>query len=268
MIRALSLPGCGCRGAFQFAVLARLVARGEAFDLVGGASSGSIAGAAYVAGKSLAGPDIYRTLASTRVLSRRWLATEKSPFGMSRIVREALERHVPEADILDGAAELIVSTTRLRAFARGVLSASDTHRRGALRLHSSRESAAIHDIILASCTFPPFYARLPRLDGEIHVDGGAIDNTLIDALVARGATHVTVVTPHAEGTVYEGLFRPLVPPRVPPGVQLRVIRPARALTLRSFDFDAGRLEEALTMPHREAWRDAAESGATRSGSGV
>lgn len=247
-MRALSLPGCGCRGAFQFAVLARLAADGERFDLVGGASSGSLTGAAYVAGRSLDGPDIYRTLASTSVLSLRWLASEKSPFGMSRIVREALERHIPEDRIHAGSAELIVSTTRLGVFARGLTKGLALNR-DARVIHSSRARTGFHDILLASCTFPPFYARLPRIDGEIHFDGGATDNTLIDELVARGATHVTVVTPHAAGTVYSKLFEPLAPPSVPPHVELRVIRPARQLRLKSFDFDRERLEEALSMPH-------------------
>ncbi|MBL9022584.1 MAG: patatin-like phospholipase family protein [Myxococcales bacterium] len=248
-MRALSLPGCGCRGAFQFAVLARLAAAGERFDLVGGASSGSLAGAAYVAGKSLDGPAIYRTLASTQVASPRWLASEKSPFGMSRIVLESLARHIPERDITSGEAELLVSTTRLVAFLGSLASRRAAGNRGAAVIHSSRERASFHDVLLASCTFPPFYARLPRIDGEIHVDGGATDNTLIEALVARGATHITVITPHAAGTVYRGLFQRVGAPAVPAHVELRVIRPARPLRLRSFDFDPVRLEEALGTPH-------------------
>lgn len=246
-MRALSLPGCGCRGAFQLAVLARLVTAGDRFDLVGGASSGSITGAVYVAGRVLEGPAIYRTLASTPVLSRRWIRSEMSPFGMSRIVREALEEHVPERDILRGP-ELLISTTRLKAFAHDLARGRPSIGRAALAVHSSRSRTDVHDLILASCTFPPFYARIPCIDGEIHIDGGAADNTLFDALVGRGATHVTVITPHVSGAVYPGLFRPLERPSVPPHVELRVIRPSRRLRLKSFDFDPRRLEEALTMP--------------------
>lgn len=257
-IRALSLPGCGCRGAFQFAVLERLQRRGERFDVVAGASSGSIAAAAYVAGKSLDGPRLYRKLASTPVLSPRWLWSEKSPFGMSRIVREALEAYIPEADIARGEAELLLSTTRLVPFARNLLARSPLDARGALVVHSSRSRRNLHDLILASCTFPPFYARLPRIDGQIHIDGGATDNTLVSALVAKGATELTIVTPHATGRVYEGLFREEGGPRVPPHVKVRVIHPTRPLRLKSFDFDPGRLEEALTMPHEEQVRGASE----------
>ncbi len=251
-MRALSLPGCGCRGAFQFAVLARLVAQGERFDLVAGASSGTLAGAAYVAGKSASGPDLYRAMQGTRVLSTRWLRSQRSPFGMSQIVRDALERHLPERDIREGAAELLIATTRLSRFARNLLERPRDVGRGALVVHSTRARADVHDLILASCTFPPFYAKIPRIDGELAIDGGVADNTLIDTLIARGASELTVITPHARGTVYPGLWQAAAVPRVPAHVRLRILHPARPLRLRSFDFDRERLEEALDMPHREA----------------
>ena len=249
-MRALSLPGCGCRGAFQFAVLARLVEAGERFDIVGGASSGSISGAAYVAGKSLEGPAIYRSFASTKVFSPRWLRSEKSPFGMSRIVREGLERFVPERDIAASDTELLVTTTALGPVVESLARRRPIAETTAV-VHSSRMRGDLHDVILASCTFPPFYSRLYRLDGGIHIDGGAADNALIEPLLARGATHLTIITPHPSGAVYRGLFRPLEAVRVPAHVELRVIAPARPLSLKSFDFDRERLEEALTMPHRE-----------------
>lgn len=269
-MRALSLPGCGCRGAFQFGVLKKLVDAGERFDLVAGASSGSICGAAHVAGLSTIGPDVYRTLASTPVFSRRWLASERSPFGMSWIVRDALSRFIPLDRILASETELLVSTTRLSPFARNVLREWRTLREelggaprpdspiyrvarsnGARVIHSSRSREDMHDVIVASCTIPIVYARLPRLDGEIHVDGGAADNTLIEALIERGATDVTVITPYEGGAVSPTLFEASRPPTVPPHVRLRLLSPERTIRLGRFDFDRGRLEEALTMPHVE-----------------
>lgn len=249
-MRALALPGCGCRGAFQFGVLAALEAAGERFDVAAGASSGSIAAAAFVAHKSARGPAIYRAMGGTPVVSARWLRSERSPFGMSRIVRRALEEHVPERDVLESDTELLVSTTDLSALRTRLVSLARGRGPGvgAATIHSSRSTPRIHDLLLASCTFPPFYARLVRLGGRIHVDGGATDNALVDALVRRGATHITVVTPHPGGRVYRGLGdgpRPLDPI---PGVELRIVSPARPLTIRSFDFDAARIEEALTMP--------------------
>lgn len=276
-MRALSLPGCGCRGAFQFGVLRRLVLAGERFDLVAGASSGSICGAAHVAGLSLVGPDVYRSLSSTPVFSRRWLASERSPFGMSWIVRDALSRFIPLERIVESDVELLVSTTRLSPFARNVLrewrtvreglgrepfEGSPIHKvargNGALVVHSSRQRPDMHDVIVASCTIPIVYARLPRLDGEIHVDGGAADNTLIDVLVERGAHEVTVITPYEGGAVSPTLFEASRPPRVPPHVRLRLISPARTIRLGRFDFDPGRLEEALSMPHVETIVEAGE----------
>lgn len=279
-MRALSLPGCGCRGAFQIAVLARLSARGERFDLVAGASSGSISGAVYVAGLAADGPEYFRQMSATPIMSGRYLKTEKSPFGMSRILREALERFVPEAQITTSDVELLVSTTRARRLLSSVLSewresemtalrdvpkrvrglfrrpnALDLHERlkrdGVLAIHSSRSRADMHDVIVASCTIPGVYARLPVLDGEVHVDGGAADNTLLGALLERGATDITVVTPYLEGAVSPTLFERERTPIVPRGVRLRLIWPERPIALGRFDFHQGRLEEALAMPHVE-----------------
>lgn len=243
-MHALSLPGCGCRLAFQFAALTRLVTAGERFDLVGGASSGTLVGAAYVSGRVQEGPAILRAMGGTKVLSTQWLASQKSPFGMSAIVRGALERHLPEEAIHASATELLVATTPLRDFAKHAVSRLER-----ARIHSTRERRDIHDLLLASCTFPPFYARLPRLDGEIQIDGGITDNALIETLVGRGATQITVITPHADGRVYRGLFRGFEPLHVPSHVRLRVIAPRQKLALKSFDFDPDRVAEALGMEH-------------------
>jgi NTE family protein len=242
-VRALSLPGCACRGAFQFGVLARLWAAGERWDLVAGASSGSISAAALVAGLAAEGPSLWRSMAHTPVVSRRYLRTEKSPFGMSAVLRDALQRFLPEERLQGTEAELLVATTRARPFL--------LRRPDALVLHSNRARRDMHDVIVASCYIPVIYARVPRLDGEVHLDGGASDNALVDALVSRGADDITVITPDPQGLVSRTLFSPAEPPRAPPHVRLRVLFPERPLRQRSFDFAPGPMEEALTMPFRE-----------------
>jgi NTE family protein len=272
-MRALSLPGCGCRGAFQIAVLRRLARRGERFAIVAGASSGSISGSTWVSGRAEVGPELFRAMASTKVVSTAWLRRERSPFGMSAIVRDALERFLPERDIVDGTTELLVSTTRARLLAKAAWAQlrkgrgargghtghpAREHRRGATLedarvVHSSRERRDLHDVVVASCTIPGIYARLPRIDGEVHVDGGASDNTLLGPLVSRGATEITLITPYAGGVVARTLFEAERRPDVPAGVRLRVISPARPLSLGRFDFDRARLEEALGMPQVEVW---------------
>ena len=251
-MRALALPGCGCRIAFQFGVLAEFEARRESFAIAAGASSGSLAAAAFVSGRSGRGPAIVRSMGGTPVLSARWLRSERSPFGMSRIVRHALEEHLPQADIVSSETELLVSTTTLRSLGERLTDMAARRSfdslRGEATLHSSRATSNIHDVLIASCTFPPFYARLVRLAGSVHIDGGATDNTLVDALVRRGATHITIVTPHVGGLVYRGLgdTRRTLDPI--PGVELRVISPREPLQIRSFDFDPQRIDHALSMP--------------------
>jgi len=251
----------------------RLAERGETFDVVAGASSGSITGATWVAGLALDAPQFWRDLARTPIFSRRYFKTERSPFGMSLILRDALAKYVPEKLIHGTEAELIVSTTRARKLAlgalgllsarsaetggiRGALATSSAIRsmaiaKDALVVHSNRGRRDMHDIIVASCTIPGVYARLPVVDGEIHVDGGAADNTLIESLLARGVTDLTVVSPYMQGAVSPTLFERERPPTVPAGVRLRLIWPERPLTIGRFDFDHGRMEEALTMNHVE-----------------
>ncbi len=231
----------------------RLTEAGEQFDLVAGASSGSICAAVTVSGKALEGPTMWRSFMSTPVFSKRWISQEKSPFGMSAILRDALTRFLPEHELRDTRAELLVATTHAGRFAKSALSMA-RHRRpeavaDALVVHSNRVRQSMHEVIIASCYIPVVYARLPRVDGEVHIDGGASDNTLLRELVARGADDITLVTPYTGGVVAPTLFHDERRPGVPSHVRLRIISPVRKLSQKRFDFSPGPLEEALSMPH-------------------
>jgi NTE family protein len=253
-MRALSLPGCGCRAAFQFGVAARLAAAGERFEIVAGASSGSLCAAVTVAGLALNGPDFARGLAGAPIISPRYFATERSPFGMRRILRETLRKNLPEERLQGTEAELLVATTHATAYARRLLPqrlASLARPATPLVVHSNRERRDVHDVILASCYLPVLHAGVARLDGSLHVDGALADNTLLDALCGRGVTEITVVTPFAEGRVAQTMFSAEGPLRPRPGVRLRVLYPERPLSIGRFDLSPERLEEALAMAHAE-----------------
>lgn len=276
--RALCLPGSGCRGAFQIGVVARLWQAGERFDLVAGASSGSISGAVLVAGLADDGPDMFRSLAKTPIMGARYLRTDGGPFGMGSIVRTALGRFVPEEKITSSETELLVSTTRASLFLKSALASARTriasraaraesaaqayfsvpspvHELGLVSrarvIHSNRDRTDMHDVIVASCTIPGLYGRLPVLDGEVHIDGGATDNTLLGELIARGARDITIVTPFEGGAISPTLFERERAPRAPGDVTLRILSPAGTIRLRHFDFDPARIEEALTIDVRE-----------------
>ena len=276
--RALCLPGSGCRGAFQIGVVSRLWKAGERFDLVAGASSGSISGAVLVAGLADDGPDMFRSLAKTPILGARYLRTDGGPFGMGSIVRSALQRFVPEERIAASPSELLVSTTRASHFlksaihsARKRISAGEQSARRAAQdyfsmpspvhelgltsrarvIHSNRDRTDMHDVIVASCSIPGLYGRLPVLDGEVHIDGGATDNTLLGELIARGARDITIVTPFEGGAISPTLFERERAPRAPTDVRLRILSPCGTIKLRHFDFDPGRIEEALSIDVRE-----------------
>src|SRR5262249_51794392 len=194
------------------------------------------------------GPDMIRALMSTPIVSTRYWATERSVFGMSAILRDALRRFLPEERLHTSASELLVATTHARTFAKRLLPKFLTE---GLVVHSNREPRDMHDVIVASCYIPILYARVPRIDGDVHLDGGAADNTLIDVLVERGADDITVVTPYMNGAVSRTLFSPERPPRVPAHGRLRLTYPERPLSQKRFDFAPGPLEEALGMPHVE-----------------
>ncbi len=251
-MRALSLPGCACRGAFQFAVVAKLIEAGERFDLVAGASSGSICAATTVAGLAQRGPDFARSLADNPIFSPRYLRREKSPFGMGQILRETLRRNLPEELLHDTEAELLVATTHAKRYAVGFgpVRAGEPHAES-LVVHSNRTRKEMHEVILASCFIPVLYAGVTRIDGEIHLDGAIADNTLLDALAARGATEITVVTPFPRGAVARTMFSPEAPLAARPGVRLRVIHPREPLAIGRFDLSRERLEQALTAPFEE-----------------
>ncbi|MFT3771235.1 MAG: patatin-like phospholipase family protein [Minicystis sp.] len=197
-MHALSLPGCACRATFQVGVLRRLAAAGERFDVVAGASSGSVCGAILVAGMIDRGPELARELAGAPIVSTRYLGTERSIFGMGRILRDALRKHLPERVICESDAELLVATTHAGHYVRRFIpervlkrGGFETAHHDPLVVHSSRERRDIHEVIVASCYIPVIHAGVARLDGALHVDGALADNTLIDALVARGATEIT-----------------------------------------------------------------------------
>jgi len=186
---------------------------------------------------------MWRSMAKTPVVAAQYLRTERSPFGMSYVLREALRRFLPEEKLRDTKAELLVATTHAKRFLTG--------KKDALVVHSNRERSDMHEVIVASCYIPIIYARIPELDGEVHLDGGASDNTLVDALADRGAKDITVITPFPEGRIARTLFSREKPPRPPRGVRLRLIFPEKPLRQRHFDFTPEPLEEALTMPHQE-----------------
>jgi len=167
----------------------RLASQGETFDLVAGASSGSICGAIVTAGLAKDGPEMWRSFMSTPVVSARYLLSERSPFGMSRILRDGLRRFVPTERLKASRTELLVATTHARSFFREALSPL-LQRAGTLRerfeplsrrmprslvVHSSRDRHDdMHDIIAASCFIPVVYPRLVHIDGALHIHGGTL----------------------------------------------------------------------------------------------
>ena len=147
-----------------------------------------------------------------RIAIRRQRPTQRQ-LRIERPVLIEINHAQPVRPLHDTEAELLVATTHAGAWARRFLPAR-VYRLGGLEearheplvVHSSRERRDMHEVLLASCYLPVLHAGVARVDGALHVDGALADNTLIDALAARGATEITVVTPFAGGAVARTMF--------------------------------------------------------------
>lgn len=226
----IAFQGCACRAAFHSGVAAALVEGGLSIALAAGSSSGSLCAAALAAGLGPHLPDVFRSLAGRSVLSLRRALWNRSIFDMSHIVRSTLRRHLGAADLRAHPIEALVVATRLRDLRPVVF--------------SSRHEPDLIDPLLASCFVPVLYGRTVRLRGDLYFDGGATDNLPVEVLADRGAREVIAVITSPEGRVLKSLRRRAWTPTLD-GARLHVIKPRRTLGLRSWDFDAGRVEEAI-----------------------
>ena len=176
---------------------------------------------------------------------------------MGGILRETLRTHLPEARLFGDRRRAARRHHARAAATRGALLAGlrlagtrSSRQPEPLVIHSSRERRDLHEIIVASCYIPLLYAGVARLDGALHLDGALADNTLLDALLARGADDITVITPFAGGAVAHGpCSRPRARCAPPPHVRLRVLYPERPLSLGRFDFSRSGSRRRWSMPH-------------------
>ena len=109
---------------------------------------------------------------------------------------------------------------------------------------SSRSEPDLVEPLLASCYFPVLYGRPVRVHGDYYIDGGVLDNLPIEALAARGADEVIAVVTSPDGLVLKDLRRRKWKPELK-GSRLHVIRPRKALLLKSWDFSRDRMELAI-----------------------
>ncbi|MEE8717567.1 MAG: patatin family protein [Coriobacteriales bacterium] len=173
---SLVVEGGGMRGFYSMGVLSRMLDEGIRLPRVIAVSSGALAAARYLAGKT--GVGFVRELGGTRDLLRP--AGLVSPRGGLLRTSGFIDRAVPR-DVLDAAlcsgAHLEVSAVRARD-AQLTWWASDD-------LASADE---LRERIVASCSIP-VVMPIATVGGEVYVDGGIRDSIPIDRARDEGVTH-------------------------------------------------------------------------------
>jgi NTE family protein len=226
----LAFEGCACRSSFHAGVAAALTEGGVRPQVTAGASSGSLAAAGIAAGRGAELPAIWRTLADRRIWSVRRVLWNRSIFDMSFLVRSALDATLGGVDLRRRDVEALAVATRARDLRTVV--------------YSSRDEADFIAPLLGSCFFPVFYGRAIRVRGELLVDGGLLDNLPLAPLVQRGCSEVIAVVTRPTGFAVKRPWRRSWLPEAR-GARVHVIKPRRALDVRSWDLSADRMNRAL-----------------------
>jgi NTE family protein len=179
------LAGGGSRGAAQIGMLGALVDRGIAPDAVYGASVGAVNAAGYVADPTAEGiarmADIWRTLTSEDVFPH---GRVPAPW---RFLQQRESVHPS-----DGLRRIVEQGGGLKRFEDAVIPfevVATSLADGRPKWFSSGPSV---DPILASAALP---ALLPpvRIDGEVFIDGGVVDNVPISRAVEQGCNRIFVL---------------------------------------------------------------------------
>ena len=182
---AFVLAGGGSRGAVQVGMLSELVDRGIRADRVYGASVGAVNGAAYCGDPTPEGmkrlESVWRGLSGARVFPRSlghgpWTFLQQRPSVHSAAgLREVIEEGLAYERLEDAEIPLEVVTTSL----------SDGRERWLT-------SGPVVEAVLASAAIPAIFPPV-RVDGDLLVDGGVVNNVPISRPIAAGATRIYVL---------------------------------------------------------------------------
>ena len=182
---ALVLAGGGSLGAAQAGMISAIVAAGQRFDLIIGASAGAINGAYFAADPSLDGA---RRLENLWRGVRRWhimpysfnclanIAMRRAFLFHGGALRQLLEANIRYADIADAKVPLHLAATDFLSGDEVVLS-----------------GGRVIDAVLASAAIPGIFPPV-EIAGRLLVDGGVSSNAPIAAALKLGATRILVLS--------------------------------------------------------------------------
>jgi NTE family protein len=181
---ALVLAGGGSLGAVQVGMLRELLAVGEQFDFVVGASAGAINGAYFAANPTREGvaalEQIWRTLTRRDVMPLSFatlinVLRRRDHIVDGNALRRLLERHLGDGLIDNTALPLHVIAADLLSGDEIVLS-----------------SGPVVRAVLASAAIPGIFPPV-SIDERLLIDGGIANNAPISAAVVRGATRIMLL---------------------------------------------------------------------------
>lgn len=232
------LEGGACRSAFQAGVLDELDRQGVRFSHVTGVSAGALNGCAVVQGRTHELLDMWRDLEGSRFINLKNLAWNWSPFNMSRITLEIIQKHFCMEALRRSSIDFAVVTTRLPTWQRHV--------------YTNRQEVDMVAVLRASNLIPVIHSRPVFINGVPHIDGGFVDNNPLDVPLQAGCDLVVIIVNNHRGRVY----RRLLPPRVDPLQAYRdevvVIHPPTPLPMGRFDFRVEKMEEVFKIGREAA----------------
>ena len=181
---ALVLAGGGSLGAAQAGMLSAIVAAGERFDMIVGASAGAINGAYFAADPAIAGArrleDLWRGVRRRHIMPYSLgclanIAMRRAFVFDGLALRRLLEANIGYGDIGNAQLPLHLVATDFLTGAEAVLS-----------------SGAVVDAVLASAAIPGVFPPV-QFGGRLLVDGGVSNNAPISAALKLGATRILVL---------------------------------------------------------------------------
>lgn len=181
---ALVLTGGGGLGAIQVGMLRELLAVGEKFDFVVGASAGAINGAFFATNPTCEGVAALEKI--WRMITRR----DVMPLSFGSLInvlrrrdyivdgsalRRLLDRHLGNSLIETTVLPLHIVTTELLSGDEIVLS-----------------NGPMVQAVLASAAIPGIFPPVP-INGRLLIDGGIANNAPISAAIMRGAERIVLL---------------------------------------------------------------------------
>ena len=192
---ALVLGGGGAKGSYQVGVLEALKNLKVKYDIVTGASVGSINGAIAVLGNISTARKLWKTLTVKNVLD---LSEEDTRVDIKRIIEKGgysygnlkslLEKYIDEDDIRNSPIDY------------GLVTVKYPDMMPVYKFKEDIENGHLTDYILGSSAFFPAMRPFEIL-GNLYIDGGFSDNLPINMAIEKGADRVIAVDLKAIGLI-------------------------------------------------------------------